>query len=181
MIADVARADAGPHFRLTEDLVVQAAVLDASRYSRRLLWFAAFTGVLVSGFFLFVRQEWSFDRALIQIALTVSGSVAVALVLNGLLRFWINPFQARRNFRQQRALSDEMSLSWTETEFCLAAGRSQTAMPFGNLHGYRTSDEMIILYVSDVLYHAFPRQAFSGIEQRRAFMRRLEESGVRRR
>jgi hypothetical protein len=167
-------------FTLTKELVVKAARLSASRYTIRFLWFALIMGLLVSAFFLFSRPSWNLQRELILVFSIVAGALASALLMIGLMRYWIYPFQARKNFQQQKALSDEMSLSWTDKVFVYTTGKSRTEMPFENLHGYGVSGEIIILYLSDVIYYAVPVDALGDADTVGSFMRRLEEAGLRR-
>jgi hypothetical protein len=167
-------------FTLTEELAVKAAVLTASRYTIRFLWFALIVGLLTSAFFIVTGARWEPQRALLQAFLTMAGAVVIVLLINLLMRYWIYPFYARRNFRQQKALSEEMSLSWTDKEFLYTTGKSRTEMLFANLHGYRASGEVILLYLSDAIYYVIPVDAFGSIETSGSFMRKLEEAGLRR-
>jgi uncharacterized membrane protein YidH (DUF202 family) len=167
-------------FTLSEELVVKAAKLAASRYQLQFLCFALVVGLLTSAFFLFSRPKWNLERELLQTFLIVASAVAMGLLILGLMRWWVYPSQARKNFRQQKALSEDMSFSWTDTEFRYATGKSRTEMPLENLHGYRASDEIIILYLSDAIYHAIPVDTFGGSEAHAAFMRQLEKAGLRR-
>jgi hypothetical protein len=166
-------------FTLSKDLVVKAAILSASRYYVRFLLFSLIVSLLVSAFFLFGRSRWELQRELLAAALVALGTFAMALLIIALMRYVIYPFHARRNFRQQKALSDEMSLSWADEAFCYTTGKSRTEMPFANLHGYRASSEIIILYLSDALYYAIPAEAFGDAETFGAFMRKLEKAGVK--
>jgi hypothetical protein len=167
-------------FTLNQDLVVKAATLNSSRYYVRFLWFSIIVGLITSIFFLFSRSTWHLERELLGVVLIVTGTVVIALLLIGLARYVIYPFHARRNFRQQKALSDEMSLSWAGKDFICETGKSRTEMPFSNLHGYRASGEIIILYLSDAIYYMVPIKAFDGTEQSSSFMRALEEACVKR-
>jgi hypothetical protein len=168
-------------FTLNEETVVKAAQLSASHFYARLLWFGLGVGLLTSAWFLFSGHNWTLDHALIQVGLTTSGALAFALLVIAFLRYVLYPWYARRNFRQQKALSDEVSLSWTDQNFCFDAGKSRSEMPFANLHGFRTSDDMVLLYLSDAIYHAIPVVAFGGPELHGAFLRALEAAGVRKR
>ena len=53
-------------------------------------------------------------------------------------------------------------------------------MPFRQFHGYGSSPQVIILCVSDMLYHLIPVAAFGGEQQVSTFLGRLEAAGVRR-
>jgi hypothetical protein len=166
-------------FTLDEAMVVKAARLATTHFYPRLLWLGGIIGLVVSAFFILRQQVWALDRALIQLGLTVAGAMAITGVVILILRHGVVPFEARRNYRQQKGLSDEFSLTWTDADFCLEAGQSRTAMPFTHLHGYRSSDDVIILYHSEMIYHAIPVTAFGGADRRDAFLLQLQQAGVR--
>jgi hypothetical protein len=168
-------------FTLNEQLVVKAAQLAVRHYYPRLLWLGGITGVIMSTFFTLKQQVWTFDRALIQFSLTMAGALALAGLVIAILRYGVVPITARRNFRQQKGLLDTFGLSWTDHDFILEAGQSRTAMPFANLYGFRTSDELTILYHSEMIYHVIPTSTFEGPAMRDAFVQRLMQAGVRRR
>jgi hypothetical protein len=167
-------------FTLNEELVVKAAQLASSRYYVRFLWFALITGLLTAIFFMFSRGRLDIMRDAIGAVVIVSFALAIATIILILLRYLIYPFYARKNFQQQIILSEEMSLSWTDNVICYAAGKSRTEMPFKNFHGYRASDEIIILYLSDAIYQMIPVNVFGSSEILKIFLGRLEEAGLRR-
>jgi hypothetical protein len=166
-------------FRLTKVLVVKAATLASSRYYLRFIVFAVIVGLLTSAFFIFRGPGRTFERDVLAVFLTVAGAVIIALLFLALMRYVIYPFYARKNFQQQKALSDEMSLSWTGEVFLYQTGASRTEMPFAHLHGYRASDDIIILYVADAIYFVVPVGAFGDGETVSLFMRRLQQANVR--
>jgi hypothetical protein len=167
-------------FRLDETLAIQAARLDASRYNMRILSFGLALALLTSAVFIFIGGVNTPERIVFQVLMTMGG----ALVLGGatvfLLRAIFLPMKVRKNLRQNKPLAEEMQLSWTEDEFCYAAGKSRTEMPFRSLHGVRSSGEVLLLYVSDTLYLLVPVAAFGESGLHEAFIRRLAEAGVRR-
>jgi uncharacterized membrane protein (DUF485 family) len=165
-------------FTLTEALAIKASKLAASRYYVRFLLFAVIIALLVSAFFLFTGPNWSLGRSLVGASMIILGTLGVALILIGLMHTWIYPYFARKNFRQQKALSDEMGVSWSDTTMCYTAGRSRSEMPFANLHGYRASGDVLLLYVSDAIYYMIPVDAFNGAEAFSSFERRLEAAGL---
>ncbi len=168
-------------FRLNEELVVKAAVLNAARFRMFYIVLAVAAAIWTAAFTLTGRGIWTWERWALQIGLTLAGTLAITGCLLLLLRHVVFPFEARRNFRQQKALSEEMALSWTDEAFLLDAGKSRTVMPFADLHGYRASRGMILLYVTGALYHLLPSEAFTGPDAHAAFLRKLEDAGVRRR
>jgi hypothetical protein len=166
-------------FTLTKELVVKAATLAASRYYIRFLWFALIVGMLTSAFVLLNRPKPNLERELLATFLIIMSTLTIAMLMIGLMRYLIYPFYARRNFQQQKALTEEMSLSWTDEVFIYTSGKSKSEMPFANLHGYRASSEIIILYLADAIYHMVPIEAFGGTEQLGSFMLKLQQASVK--
>jgi YcxB-like protein len=166
-------------FTLNKELVVKAAALAASRYYIRFLLFALIVGMLTSAFFIVSGSRANLERELLAASLTIMGALTVALLMIGLMRYVIYPLHARRNFRQQKALAEEMNLSWTDEVFIYTSGKSRSEMPFSNLHGYRTSSEIIILYLADTVYHMVPVDAFADTKTLDSFMHKLQQAGVK--
>ena len=167
-------------FRLSEAAIIRAAGLNASRYNARIALFIVVVALLVSGFFIAEGNHRTIDRILLQIVLTVAGTCVIAGVVTCLIRYFILPMQARKNMRQQKALSEEMHLSWTRDAFCYASGQSRTVMPFTNLYGFKASDDVILLYNSNILYHLVPTTAFSHTGLQEVFVQHLVDAAVRR-
>jgi YcxB-like protein len=168
-------------FKMTKELVVNAAVLNASRFQIFYVVLAVVVAISTVAFFsLTGKAAWTWERMALQIGLTLAGSLAITVSFLVLLRFVAFPFQARRHFRQQKALSEDMALSWTDEEFLLETGKSQTRMPFADLYGYRTSGEIVLLYLTGALYLLVPVDAFTSLDDHDAFLRKLQDAGVRR-
>jgi hypothetical protein len=165
-------------FKLTEEQGVQAAQLNSLRYAKRFLLFAFVTGVLTSVFFQWSRQAWDPVRDLLAAFLITSGTFVSGLLILGLMYYVVYPFHARKNLRQQNVLSEELSLSWNENDFCYASGKSRTEMPFANLHGYQASSEIILFYRSDAIYHMVPIAAFGSERLAADFLHKLEVAGL---
>jgi hypothetical protein len=168
-------------FKLNEELVVKAAVLNASRFHMFYVLLAVVVSISTVAFTLTGKATWTWERVALQIGLTLAGSLAITGVVLVILRFVACPFKARRNFRQQKALSEEMALSWTDDELLLETGKSRTEMTFADLHGFKASDEIVLLYLTNALYLLVPVAAFAGQGQLEAFLRKLRQAGVRHR
>ena len=167
-------------FKLSEAAMIQAASLNVSRYNARIALFVVVVGLLVSGFFIAEGNHMTIERMLLQITLTVAGASVIAGVLICMLRYAVLPMQVRKNMRQQRALSEEMQLSWTQDALCYASGQSRTVMPFTDLYGFKVSDDVILLYNSSILYHLVPTTVFGETGLREVFIQRLIDAGIRR-
>lgn len=167
-------------FRLDETLAIKAARLDASRYNMRIIWFGLAFALLTSAVFIYTGGLDTPERIIFQLLMTVGGALVLGSATVFLLRAIFLPMKVRKNLRQYKPLAEEMQLSWTDDEFCYAAGKSRTEMPFRSLHGVRASGEVVLLYVSDTLYLLVPVAAFGGSGLHEAFIRHLAGAGVRR-
>ncbi len=167
-------------FKLDEPLALKAAWLDASRYNLRIVLFVLTVALLTSAFFVLQGGLRSPESIILQVVLTVGGSGVLGVVVIILMRAVFLPMQVRKNLRQQKALSEEMQLFWTDDEFRYATGKSQTLMPFRDLHGFKASGHVILLYRTDFIYHLVPVAAFGNSDLLEAFMQRLSSAGVRR-
>ncbi len=147
-------------FRLDEAIFVKAARLNASRYNRRFLWFALILALILTGVYAWdQRQQGAEDILMMSVLIFVVGALAYWSLLV-VLRIILLPIRVRKNLRQQKGLTDEMQLSWTDNEFRYATGKSQTLMPFRDLHGFRASADVILLYRSDLVYHVVSGSRF---------------------
>ncbi len=167
-------------FKLDEPLAIKAAWLNASRYNLRIALFVLTVALLTSAFFVLQGGLRSPERIILQVVLTVGGSGVLGVVVVVLMRAVFLLMQVRKNLRQQKALSEEMQLSWTDDELRYATGKSQTLMPFRDLHGFKASGHVILLYHTDFMYHLVPVAAFGNPELQKALMQRLSSAGVRR-
>ncbi|MCG6122037.1 MAG: hypothetical protein MEP57_04940 [Microvirga sp.] len=167
-------------FSLDETMAVRAQWLHLARFRAWAIWVILGLSILASSTIFLRLGQWELARILREFIQTafISSALALALIW-GLYRFFI-PFVARRNFRQQKALAESMELSWSDDGFCYASGPSRTVMGFGDLYGYRMSDDLLLLYLSNVLYLIVPITAFDGADQRAAFVARLDAASVRR-
>jgi hypothetical protein len=166
-------------FRLDEPLIIKAAKLNAARYNMRIFLFILSAALLTVGFLLYQSVHRDLEGIIVQVLIGV-GATFAGCSGTFLLRSFFLTMQARKHLRQQKMLSEEMQLSWTDDEFCYATGKSQTVMPFSSLHGFRASGDVLLLYVSDILYLLVPVAAFGGSGLHEAFIQRLAGAGVRR-
>ncbi len=167
-------------FRLDETLLVKAGKLNASRYNKWLFCFALILALILTGFYAWEQSQQGVEGILMMAVLILMGGTLGYWSLIAVSRIILLPIQVRKNLRQQKGLTDEMQLSWTDDEFCYATGKSQTLMPFRDLHGFRASRDVILLYRSDLIYHVVPVAAFGPSSLHDAFNQRLVEEGVRR-
>ena len=174
-------ADMTPlRFKISEAAMIRAAWLNSSRYNARIAVFTLVVALLVSGIFIAQADHMTIDRIVLQVILTVAGACLIAVIVVWLIRHIVLPMQVRKNLRQQKALSEEMQLSWTQDAFCYAAGQSRTVMAFTDLHGFKVSEDIILLYHSDFLYNLILTDAFGDTGLRGPLIQHLVNAGIRR-
>ena len=174
-------ADMTPlRFKISEAAMIRAAWLNSSRYNARIAVFTLVVALLVSGIFIAQADHMTIDRIVLQVILTVAGTCVIAVIVVWLTRYFILPIQVRKSLRQQKALFEEMQLSWTQDAFCYAAGQSRTVMAFTDLHGFKVSEDVMLLYHSDFLYNLILTAAFGDTGSRESFIERLVDAGIRR-
>jgi hypothetical protein len=71
-----------------------------------------------------------------------------------------------------------IQLSWTDDELYFVTGQSRTVMLFAHFCGYQLSNDVVLFYLTDVLYLLVLVVAFEGTSQQQAFIRRLDATGV---
>ncbi len=167
-------------FTISQKMVVRAALLHLGRY--RWYFIGAVTFWVVISVTPVLMRIGVWDNASI-LRYAFQNSV-ITLALSGALfvffRWVFFPFVAGRNYRQQKAFSQDMRLSWNAQEFCYATGRSQTFAPFTDLYGYRVADDMVLLYLTNVLYMLVPATVFDDAGQKADLIACLDKAGLRR-
>lgn len=168
-------------FTITEDDAVRSQRLHLSQY----LWLFFGTVLviaLVASLPVLPRiGDWPIRSILFEVATTIGSAAAMAVVLLVILRQVFFPLVARKHFREQAGFEGDMQFTWTETEFSYVSGQSQTVLPFTRLHSYRMSDDLVLLYLSSVLYLIVPVRAFDGTQQKAEFIGQLAQAGLRQR
>lgn len=167
-------------FTIDETLIVAASRLHLSRYRLRFFAFILICAVIGAMLTLLDRDQGDAGALLIRAAWAMVPTLALGLVLALALHYLFFPFIARRNFRQQKALAEPMLLSWTDDEYCYTTGKSRTVMPFAHLYGYRRSDSLILLYLTNVLYLVVPVAPLRSSATETALVAQLEKAGIRR-
>jgi hypothetical protein len=168
-------------FNLTEAILVKAAQLHGGKSIPVSLGMAALVAVAISVYSLLDAENMSIERGLLEFLLILTATMVSAGCVLALTHFWINPMHARRNFRQQKMLAQGMSISWTDARFVFACADSRADMAFSDLYGYRASNDLVLLYLSQVLYYAIPRKSLDGLDLANDLLEKLQAAQVRRR
>jgi hypothetical protein len=141
---------------LTDAIAVKAGHLHDKKYALRYFVFVGLAAAIIAAYFLIKGGHASIERILVQLLLTLVGSFFLAGATGGVIYFLISPIFARRNFRQQKMLMQDMTLSWTKDRYLYTAGNSRSDIAFADLHGYRASKELLLFYITENLFHIIP-------------------------
>jgi hypothetical protein len=167
-------------FNLTQAIVVRASQLHGKKYVVRFLGMSVVAAMMVSAYFLITSNDFSIEQMLVQVLTTLFGALLIAGSVAAFLHFWIQPFYARRNFRQQKILTHTMSIAWTKVGFVFASGNSRTDMAFADLFGYRASDDLLLLFLSAELYYVVPLGSLGDEAIAHDLLTTLDAAGVKR-
>jgi hypothetical protein len=168
-------------FNLTQAIVVRASQLHGKKYVVRFLGMSVVAAMMVSAYFLITSNDFSKERIFVQVLTTLFGALVIAGSVVTFLHFWIHPFYARKNFRQQKMLSHTMSIAWTEVGFVFSTGNSRTDMAFADLFGYRASNDLLLLLLSAELYYVVPLGSLGNEALARDLLTALDVASVKRR
>ena len=112
--------------------------------------------------------------------LMVLSIIGIALILLGIFTEWktigfggalggiigyfatvylIIPFNAKRQFKQNRALRGEMVLSLSEQEVGLKAETGESKLQWGDVHKWKHSGGIYLLYITSNMFHMIPSRA----------------------
>ena len=81
----------------------------------------------------------------------------VALILNFTVYI---PWKTRRVYRQQKALQREQSFKFDDAGASISNENGQATMPWSDYLKWKQNDHLILLYLSDCMYHMLPRRMF---------------------
>lgn len=73
--------------------------------------------------------------------------------------YLIIPFNARRQFKQNRALRVEMVLSLSEQGIVFKAEAGESKLQWGDVHKWKYSSGIYLLYITSNMFHMVPSRA----------------------
>lgn len=82
----------------------------------------------------------------------------VALILNFTVYI---PWNTRRVYRQQKALQRELSFGFDDAGVSISNENGQSMTPWSDYLKWKQNDQIILLYLSDCMYHMLPRRMFA--------------------
>lgn len=90
-------------------------------------------------------------------------SVFLVLVL-GFKWFVQMPRRTRKNFRQQAEVQKEMTCSLEEEHFSMEHANGSLRKPWSEFRKWRHSEDLILLYPTDLVYFVIPRRCLTDDE-----------------
>ena len=74
---------------------------------------------------------------------------------------WRVPVAARRIYRQQRGLRQEVTLAWTREELAIQTALGQARLPWADYIRWREDRNIVLLFQSDAIFQMLPKRVLS--------------------
>jgi hypothetical protein len=84
-------------------------------------------------------------------------ALIIALILNYTVYI---PWKTRRVYRQHKALQRELSFKFDATGALVTNENGQSRMPWSDYLRWKQNDHLILIYLSDSMYHMLPSRLF---------------------
>jgi len=136
-------------YKLTELEVVKAMQLHG-RGSYRTL--AVLTTIGISLLFLGVFTEYK----VISFGGAIGGLVGYFATL-----FLLIPFNAKRQYKQHRALKNEISMLLSEQGINFKSESGESKLQWGDIHKWKYGKDIYLLYITSNMFHMVPSRALS--------------------
>lgn len=146
-----------PHrirYRLNEADVVAAARHVAIKRLKGRVFLVLIGAFILLALFLAYLQGLSGDGSALVVALIVALPLALVIVIGLLV-----PWQARRHFRQSRALRDEVQAELTAEGIAFDSDHGSARFDWGDFHSASETGRLLLLFQSEMLYNAVPKAA----------------------
>lgn len=70
------------------------------------------------------------------------------------------PIRVRKLYKQQRMLNEPHEVTFSESGVSTTHSTGSGTLPWSNIHKWRESDELFLIYQSDALFSIFPKRHF---------------------
>lgn len=88
-------------------------------------------------------------------------SILVAAVVWLVLWYWVFlPRQVRKLYSQQRSLQEPFEAAFDATGMRIDSERGNATLPWADVHKWRESKRIFLIYQSDALFHLLPKRCF---------------------
>ena len=84
-------------------------------------------------------------------------TLVIAMILNFAVYL---PWKTRRIYGQQKALQRELTFRFDENGALITTENGQTATPWSDYLRWKQNNHLILIYLSDCMYHMLPRRLF---------------------
>jgi hypothetical protein len=95
-----------------------------------------------------------------------------------LYRYVYLPNQVKKIFAQQKELSSPFEIEFTDTEMIMSNEFGNSTRPWKNFIKRKENNELIIMYLSDVMYIIIPKRIFTDSQQIETIKSYLEKNKV---
>jgi hypothetical protein len=102
--------------------------------------------------------------------LIVGCGVVGGCVGGELTRRVLVPWKSRRIYRQHIALQEPFELSWNEARMIFSGATGSSATPWSYYREVRDNDVVIILLLTDTMYHLVPKSVFQTAQETADFL-----------
>lgn len=99
----------------------------------------------------------------------------IYILIIGLYIKFLIPWSFRRNFRKQKLLHDERTMTFKEDGFSLDTKMVNSFIKYEAIEELRVSDDVILLYVSPYMFHFVPLKVFTSETEKEDFLMFLEK------
>lgn len=109
-----------------------------------------------------IAAAWFFDiRDVPFIVMMATGGFVSCMLVQLGLTYALLPSRARRLFRQQKSMDQELRLSWSDAGAKMEAPSGYNDTPWSDYFGWYESDDVFLLLFNDRLYQFAPKRALS--------------------
>lgn len=112
------------------------------------------------------------------LAIILTYVVLVFLIIPGVRYFWRIPRFAAETYRQDKSLSESVTLRWDDKNVSFETKSGNWCEPISSFVAWRANVHMVLLFRQTRMYHPIPARAFPDAEARNDLLNRLTENGV---
>lgn len=141
--------------QLTSEDCLKAQLLNMRK--SHLTW-ALLTAVIVLISASFVWDVLTLPRQQVHWLVSFAPIAGVCLLI--IYKVWL-PWHARKIFRQQKALQELQEVEISSEGLMTTSSRGSWKMKWVEFHKYKIGSDLILVYLSDAAFHAFPKRFFS--------------------
>jgi hypothetical protein len=93
----------------------------------------------------------------IEIAVAIAMAFAATFLIFA-ISYVLTPWRARRGFRENKLLQDEMRWHWDSEALQMTSPQANARIPWGMFHAWLDGAETVLLYQNQQLFHPLPKR-----------------------